>query len=80
MRVADVGDLGDETLGVGAIGQQYFLFHLCHDSVCDVGTRSARARAFLLALCHKRNQKGQRAVYRVVLARKLPCSQHPVCL
>ena len=30
MLVADVGDLGDEALGVRAVRQQYFLFHLCH--------------------------------------------------
>ncbi len=35
--VADVGDLGDEALGVRTVRQQYFLFHLCHDSVCVVG-------------------------------------------
>ena len=78
--VADVGDLGDEPLGVGAIGQQYFLFHLCHDSVCGVGARVCAGCTFLLALCHKQNQKGQRAVQ---LSGKSPAgggARHPIHL
>ena len=38
--VADVGDLGDEALGIGAIRQQYFLFHVCHRFRCVMAAGS----------------------------------------
>ena len=47
--VADVGDLGDEPFGIRAIGQQYFLFHLCHFPFVVLALLSAPAALFRLS-------------------------------